>query len=113
AVYEYLCGASEENGGEQPPEAHAIDKVGKAVVDFGIGVSDFVSDASTFVALGGIASAPFTKGAALSITGSALTVGGIADLSSLMLKYIDFEYYDGSFEDFAKQGLKVSVNIVA
>jgi len=69
---------------------------GSAAVKIGTEFSDNVSDVSNFIAAGGILAAPFTEGTSLAVSGVALSVGTIADVTSLSLKTIDYTVFGGS-----------------
>jgi len=101
---------------------------GNTLVDATATTADFVSDGSTLTAAGGIGltlvgglmvgtgfgavpgAAMMSTGA--TITGTALTVGTVADATSTVAKGVDAVAFDGSMNSFITQGSKLGVNLL-
>jgi len=82
------------------------------VIQSGAQVSDAVSDASTVAAISGIALAPVTDGASLSLTADALAVGAYADFSSTFFKGVDAVFMGGSKDVAIQQAGKTAFRAI-
>ena len=93
--------------------AQAVVPDPKTAVQMTGATADFVSDASTGAAIGGILAAPFTGGSSLSLTAMALQVGTVADITSTAAKTTEALVFDGSTDAAVQQGAQTLFNIGA
>jgi len=96
----------------------AASELGESTVDAGIVISDAVSEGSTAGAIAGLAGIvvgvltknPALATAATEFTGTMLSIGIGADISSTVFKGADAAFFDGSANAFLQQGLETGIN---
>ena len=76
-----------------------------------IKTSGAASTASNVAAVLGVVLAPVTQGSSLAITGTALTTGAVADVSSTLMKGADAAFFGGSVEEFKVQAFQTAVTV--
>jgi RHS repeat-associated protein len=106
--------ASEQALQEMPQTlklSESSEEITKGVANGLIGISDATSDASNVAAVLGVVLAPVTQGTSLAITGTALTIGAVADVSSTLLKGADAAFFGGSVGDFKGQAFQTAVTV--